>query len=66
MEDAGRPAVLIAWIECAACGRIDKAAHDFNYPADMAEGMQLFVRISCEQCGRPAKLHMQREIKPAH
>jgi hypothetical protein len=35
--DDGRPAVLIVWIECAVCGRIDKAAHDFNYPADMAE-----------------------------
>jgi hypothetical protein len=34
--DDGRPASLIAWIECESCGRIDKAAHDFNYPADMA------------------------------
>jgi hypothetical protein len=45
MDDAGRPAVLIAWIECESCGRIDKAAHDVNYPAHMAEGMQLFVWV---------------------
>jgi len=57
MYDAGRPAVLIAWIECESCGRIDKAAHDFNYPADMASDMQLFVWLPCERCGRLAKLH---------
>lgn len=52
MDDVGRPVVLIAWIECESCGRIDKAAHEFNYPADMAEGMQLFVWIPCERCGQ--------------
>ena len=64
MDDAGRPAILIAWIECESCGRIDKAAHDFNYPADMASDMALFVWLPCEQCGRLAKLHMRRELKP--
>jgi len=64
--DPGRPATLIAWIECDSCGRIEKPAHEFNYPADIAEGMQLFVWIPCEQCGRMAKLHLQREIKPPH
>jgi hypothetical protein len=57
MDDAGRPVVLIAWIECKFCGRIDKAAHDFNYPADMASDMELFVWLPCERCGRLAKLH---------
>ena len=66
MDDAGRPASLIAWIECESWGRIDKAAHDFNYPADMASDMALFVWLPCEQCGRLAKLHLQRELKPAH
>jgi hypothetical protein len=66
MDDVDRPAVLIAWIECSACGRIDKAAHDFNYPADMTAEMELFVRMPCEQCGRMAKLHMKRAVKPAH
>lgn len=64
--DDGRPVVLIAWIECESCGRIDKPAHEFDYPADVAEGMQLFLWIPCEQCGRPAKLHLKREVKPAH
>jgi hypothetical protein len=64
MDDAGRPTVLIAWIDCSVCGRIEKPAHDFNYPADMAEEMALFVWIPCEQCGRLAKLHMRRELKP--
>jgi hypothetical protein len=66
MDDIGRPAGLIAWIECEFCGRIDKAAHDFNYPVDIAEDTQLFVWIPCERCGRQAKLHVQRELKPAH
>jgi hypothetical protein len=66
MDDAGRPATLIAWVECESYGRIDKAAHEFNYPGDLADGMELFVWIPCEQCGRMAKLHMKREIKAAH
>jgi hypothetical protein len=66
MDDPGRPADLIAWIECPGCGRIDKTAHDFNYPADMAEGLDLFVWLPCEQCGQLAKLHMKRGLKPAH
>jgi len=44
--------------------RIDKAAHDFNHPADMASDMDLFVWMPCDQCGRQAKLHMKRELKP--
>ena len=64
--DNGRPTTLIAWIECESCGRIDKAAHDFNYPGDIAAGMQLFVWIPCERRGRQAKLHLEREVKPAH
>jgi hypothetical protein len=43
MDEAGRPSTLTAWIECESCGRIDKPAHDFNYPADMAADVQLFV-----------------------
>lgn len=41
-------------------------AHEFNYPDDVAQGMQLFAWIPCERCGRPAKLHLKREVKPAH
>lgn len=66
MEDADRPAVVIAWVECETCGRIDKAAHEFNYPAELAEEMELCVGLPCEQCGQQAKLHLQREIKRAH
>lgn len=64
--DDGRPVVLIAWIECKSCGRIDKPAHEFDYPADVAQGTQLFVWIPCERCRLPAKLHLKREVKPAH
>jgi len=64
MDDSGRPASLIAWVECDECGRIDKPAHDFNYPPDMASDMELFVWLPCEKCGRLAKLHMKRELKP--
>jgi hypothetical protein len=63
MDDAGRAVGLIARIECEPCGRIDKSAHEFNYPADIAGGMRLFVWIPCEQCGPPAKLHIRRELK---
>ena len=49
-DDAGRPTVLIAWIECESCGRIDKAAHDFNYPADMAAGIELFAWVPWRSC----------------
>jgi hypothetical protein len=62
--DDGRPAVLIAWIECEVCGRIDKSPHEFNYPADMAADTHLWVRLPCEQCRRQAKLHLKRELKP--
>lgn len=64
MDDAGRPVVLIAWIDCSACGRIEKPAHEFNYPADMAEEMALSVWIPCEQCGVPAKLRLKWELQP--
>ena len=64
MEDADRPAVVIAWIECESCGRIEKPDYDFNYPADMASDMELLVWVRCERCGRGAKLHVRRELKP--
>jgi hypothetical protein len=64
--DEGRPATLLVRFECATCGRIDKPVHEFEYPADLAEGMQLFVWYPCERCGRQAKLHFRREFKPAH
>ncbi len=64
--DDGRPAVLIASIECATCGRIEKPAYEFNYPADLATDIRLWVWITCEKCGRQAKLHIRRELKPAH
>ena len=64
--DEGRAAVLIARIECSSCGRIDKPGHDFHYPADMASEMEFFVWMPCERCGRMAKLHLRRELKPAH
>lgn len=42
--DAGRPATLLAWIECELCGRIDKPAHEFNHPEDLAEdGVELLA-----------------------
>jgi hypothetical protein len=63
--DAGRPAALVAWIECEVCGRIDQPDYEFN-PDDMAEGQHLVAWIPCEQCGRRAKLHMKRETKPAN
>jgi hypothetical protein len=64
MEE-GHPATFLVWLECGSCGRIEKRAHEFTYPADLGEGMQLFVWQSCDQCGRQAKLHMRREVKPA-
>ena len=67
MDDAFRPATLIAWIECESCGRIDKPDCEFNYPADTAaDDEHLMVWLPCERCGRRAKLHMRRELKPAH
>jgi hypothetical protein len=66
MDAAGRPAVLVAWIECQSCGRIEKPAHEFNYPEDMAEDASPFVWMPFERCGRQAKLHIRREIKPTH
>jgi hypothetical protein len=63
--DAGRRTVLIAWIECDECGRIDKAAHDFSYPADNGlEEIELFVWIPWARCGRHARLQMRRDLKP--
>ena len=57
MDDAGRPVVLIAWMECDSCGRIDKPAHDFNYLADTAaDDEHLWVWLPCDRCGRRAKL----------
>lgn len=64
--DDGRPAVLIASIECKVYGRIEKPAYEFNYPADLAADTHLWVWIPCEKCGRQAKLHIRRELKPAH
>ena len=64
--DEGRPAVFVAWFECATRGRIEKPAYEFEYPKDLAEGAQLFVWYPCERCGRQAKLYMRREFKPAH
>jgi len=39
-------------------------SYHFNYPADVASDMQLFVWLPCEKCGRLARLHLQRELKP--
>ena len=33
---------------------------------DMASDMELFVWLPCEKCGRLARLHLQRELKPVH
>ena len=48
----GRPATIRAWIQCESCRRIEKAAQDFNYPADMAEDTEFFVWLACDRCGR--------------
>lgn len=66
MDDSGRRAVLIVWLECESCGRIDLESADFNYlvqglPADEHR----WARIICE-CGRQAKLNIKREIKAAN
>ena len=53
MDDAGRPVVLIAWMECDSCGRIDKPAHDFNYPADTGSGRRAPVGMAAVQPLRP-------------
>jgi hypothetical protein len=37
-----------------------------RYSEDTAEDASLFVWMPCERCGRQAKLHIRREIKPAH
>lgn len=63
IDDAGRPAILIAWIGSSVCGRIDKPDHEFNYPADMAAEIEFFVWMPCERCGRQAKLHLRSELK---
>lgn len=46
MDEAGRPATLVAWLECASCGR--------TYPADMTDDMELFVwlafSVDCRRC----------------
>ena len=60
------PAVLIASIEREACGRTEKPAYEFNYPADLTVDTHLWLWITCEKCGRQAKLHIRRELKPAH
>ena len=60
--NSGRPATLFIWLECESCGRIEQTTHEFNYPADMAEDMQLFMSMPCERCGRQAKLHMKRAL----
>ncbi len=64
--DAGRPAVLVAWVECEVCGRIDEPAYEFSFPDDLAEDEHLWVWVACQRCGRDAKLHMRREVKPAN
>ena len=64
-DDVGRPAALIALIECETCGQIQKASHDFSYPADTFEELRVVIRVSCEKCGGQAKLHLKRELKPA-
>jgi hypothetical protein len=61
--EKGRAATLLVWLECATCGRIDKAARGFTYPADLAEDVQLFVWQPCDRCGNMAKLHMKRTLK---
>jgi hypothetical protein len=37
----GLPATILAWIECASCGRIDKAAQDFNFLAACHTGRKM-------------------------
>ena len=46
--------------------RIEKPAYEFNYPAELAADTHLWLWITCEKCGRQAKLHIRRELKPAH
>jgi hypothetical protein len=41
MGDADRPAIVIAWVDCKSCGRIEKATQDFNLPDDVATNMEL-------------------------
>ena len=45
--------------------QMEKAAQDFNLD-DVATDMELWVWFPCERCGRGAKLHFRRELKPAH
>lgn len=50
--DEGRPEMLLVWLECSSRGQIDKGAHEFNFPADVAEDMELLVWQDRDQCGR--------------
>ena len=65
LNDIGRLARMIVWIDCEACGRIDTPAHEFNDPEDMAGETDRWAWIACERCRGHAKLHLHREVKPA-
>ena len=64
LDDTGRLAHMIIWIECEACGRIDTPAHEFNDPADMDGETDRWAWIACDRCRGQAKLHLHHDVKP--
>jgi hypothetical protein len=59
----GRPALLIAWIECEACGRIDKASYDFSGTRS-GERLRVIVRGILAQHGCESDLGVVAQRKP--
>src|ERR1700740_3434599 len=93
MDDADRPAVITAWVDCECCGRSEKAAQDSTcpmtwrptwsdgcgsrtigadgtlssiFPDEGRTDMGRWVGSPSDRCGRDAKPHFRRELKPAH
>jgi hypothetical protein len=60
------PAELRVWIDCPRCGCIDKLTRDFRLLKGDNGPLFEKVALTCEGCGQPAYLCLQRTVSNIH
>jgi hypothetical protein len=59
-------AKISVWIDCRQCGRVDKPPVDVNVPEEVAFFQMDRIPMTCEHCGRPAVMYLQRTVAQTH
>ena len=57
---------LKVWIDCPACGRLEKLAREIVLPPDLATPMLEKTGAVCERCRGSAVMYFERSVGRLH